>query len=44
MKLLKTKTRQLGNRLILESNLKENDCTQISKNNTYLKNILSVWC
>ena len=26
------------------NNLKENDCTQISENKIFLKNILSAWC
>ena len=40
----KQKLDSFGNKLVLESNLKENDCTQISKNNKFLKNILSAWC
>ena len=40
----KQKLDSFGNILVLESNLKENDCTQISKNNKFLKNILSAWC
>ena len=30
-----------GDKLVLESNLKEKDCAQISKNNKFLKNILT---
>ena len=33
----KQKLDSSGNKLVLESNLKENDCTQISKNNKFLK-------
>ena len=33
----KQKLDTFGNKLVLESNLKENDCTQISKNNKFLK-------
>ena len=40
----KQKLNSFGNKLVLESNLKENDCTQISKSNKFLKNILSAWC
>ena len=40
----KQKLDSFGNKLVLESNLKENDCTQISKNNKFLKNIFSAWC
>ena len=40
----KQKLDSFGNKLVLESNLKESDCTQISKNNKFLKNILSAWC
>ena len=40
----KQKLDSFGNKLVLESNLKENDCTQISKNNKFLKNILIAWC
>ena len=40
----KQKLDSFGNKLVLKSNLKENNCTQISKNNKFLKNILSAWC
>ena len=40
----KQKLNSFGNKQLLESNLKENDCAQISKNNIFLKNILSAWC
>ena len=33
-----------GNKLVLESNLKENNCTQISKNNSFLNSILGARC
>ena len=39
----KHKRTSFGDNLILESNLKENDCAQISKNNNFLKNILTAW-
>ena len=39
----KQKLTSFGDNLVLESNLKENDCAQISKNNNFLKNILTAW-
>ena len=39
----KQKLTSFGDNLVLESNLKENDCAQISKNNNCLKNILTAW-
>ena len=39
----KQKLTSFGDNLVLESNLKENDCAQISKNNHFLKNILTAW-
>ena len=39
----KQKLTSFGDNLILESNLKENDCAQMSKNNNFLKNILTAW-
>ena len=39
----KQKRTSFGDNLVLESNLKENDCAQISRNNNFLKNILTAW-
>ena len=39
----KQKLNSFGDKLVLESYLKENDCVQISKNNRFLKNILTAW-
>ena len=39
----KQKRTSFGDNLVLESSLKENDCAQISKNNNFLKDILTAW-
>ena len=39
----KQKLASFGDKLVLESNLKEKDCAQISENNKFKKNILTAW-
>ena len=39
----KQKLDSFGNKLVLISNLKENDCTQISKNNEFFEKYLIVY-